>query len=64
MVKLLIIEQFQLTLWIPENLPESQVTAITKRLEVKTFQADLVATVKQVIGGFPELESVTVELSR
>ena len=64
MAQFVVIDELQVTLKIPDDLSEDQVSAVRTSLMSKAFYSRLLKAVKQVVATFPSLESVRVQVSR
>ena len=64
MAKMILIEEFHLSLRVRAGLPEVECQAIWRRLRERSFQNELRMAVREVVRGKQELRRVRVSLSR
>ncbi len=64
MAKMLLMEEFHVTVFAPRGLPEPKYMAIRQALDGRRFRADLGRAVRQVFRRYPTLRPVQVKLSR
>ena len=64
MAKLILIEEFHLSLFAPRGLSEPQCDAIRQVLDEASFQADLARAVRKLMRSYPALSNVQVKISR
>jgi hypothetical protein len=64
MPKLLVIEEFHTTIFVPRGLQESEYRAIRRALNSQRFQAELRRAVGQVIRRHRSLAKIRLTISR
>ncbi len=64
MAKMVLIEEFHVTVLIPHGLPEPNCRAIRQALVGRAFRTDLGRAVRQAFGRYPVLRKVRVRVSR
>ena len=64
MAKLILIEEFHLSLFAPRGLSEPEYDAIRQVLDEASFQADLARAVRKLMRRYPALSKVRVKISR
>ena len=64
MAKQLLLEEFHLTVFAPDGLPENEYDAIHQTLDEPAFQAGLHQAAESVVQKYPSLQKVSVTLSR
>ena len=64
MAKLILMEEFHLTLFAPRELSEPEYDAIRQALDEAAFQADLARAVRKLMLSCPALSKVRVKISR
>jgi len=64
MAKSLLMEEFHLTAFVPRGLREPEYRAIRRALDSRRFRMELGRAVRQVLGRYPALQRVRIQLSR
>jgi hypothetical protein len=64
MGKMILIEEFHVTVYAPQNLPATEHQAIHTTLSRRQFHARLSQTIRTVIGQYPSLKKTRVKLSK
>ncbi len=64
MAKMLLMEEFHVSVFAPRGLPEPKYLAIKQALDHRRFRTDLGRAIRQVFRRFSSLRAVQVKLSR
>lgn len=64
MPRALLIDEFQLSFFVPRKLPDAAYAAIRQSLDRPHFQAELRRVVRALVRQDPALDRVTVQVSR
>jgi hypothetical protein len=64
MPKLIVMDEFHITVYVSCGLPEAEGRAVRRTLDGMSFRRRLRRAVKDVFGGYRSLASATVRLSR
>ena len=64
MSKMIVLDEFHVTLLVPPRIREAEAVAIKKVLDSKRFQRDLARAARAVLRRYPALRRVRVRLAR
>jgi len=64
MTKLILIDEFHLSVSVPRGLPEPEYRTIRHTLDDRRFRTDLGQAIRHVFRRYPPLHKVRVRLSR
>jgi hypothetical protein len=59
-----IVDQFHVTLLVPEDMPDREASAVRKTLSGRRFQAALRRSMRAVVERFPSLAKIRFRVSR
>jgi hypothetical protein len=64
LTKVIIIDEFHVTVLVKQGLPETEYATIHRTLNGKQFRADLGHSVRTVVSRYPALRKVKIKVSQ
>ena len=64
MRRIILIDEFQLGVFVPKSMPDAEVAAVRRTLNSGRFQGDLIRAVRKVLWRYRALRQVEITLAR